>query len=128
MSQETVSEVAEINYRRRPRQRYSTEFKRGAVEQTLLPGASVSAIALSLDLNTNVLWRWRRQYEAGQLGSCEGQFLPVDLTCQAEAHSLEPKTSATFGDRIEVLIGKASVIVKGRPDAIALRRVFEALQ
>ncbi len=48
MSEELEQQTPTVNFRRLPRQRYSAKFKREAVEQTLLPGASVAAIALNL--------------------------------------------------------------------------------
>jgi len=38
------------------------EFKRDLVERCLQPGASVSGIALDSGINTNVLFRWRREH------------------------------------------------------------------
>ena len=128
MSEELAQQTPTVNFRRLPRQRYSAKFKREAVEQTLHPGASLAAIALNLGLNSNVLWRWRREFEAGQLGGQEsGSFIPVQLSVDPspEASTLRP---GTFGDRIEIHLGGARVVVQGRPDAIALRRVMEALR
>ena len=42
--------------------RYSREFKRLVVKETLVPGASVSAVALRHRLNTNMVFTWRRWY------------------------------------------------------------------
>ena len=44
------------------RRRFSAEFKQGVVEETLVPGASVAAIALRHRLNANLLFKWRRRY------------------------------------------------------------------
>ena len=42
----------------RKRRTYAKQFKAEVVAQCLLPGASVSAIALSHDINANVVRRW----------------------------------------------------------------------
>ena len=128
MSEELAQQTPSVNFRRLPRQRYSAKFKREAVEQTLLPGASVAAIALNLGLNSNVLWRWRREFEAGQIGGQEsGSLMPVHLSVDPNPEANMPRPG-TFGDRIEIHLGGARVVVQGRPDAIALRRVMEALR
>lgn len=51
------------------RPNFPMEFKRGVVEQTFEPGASVSLIARRSDINTNLLFKWRRQYLAGSFGA-----------------------------------------------------------
>ncbi|WP_415873136.1 transposase [Burkholderia ubonensis] len=52
------------------------------VEQTFEPDASVSLVARCNDINTNLLFRWRRQYLEGAFGpprrehprdACEGR-------------------------------------------------------
>lgn len=43
------------------RRKFSTEFKREAVELTRRPQASVSQVAQELGVNANVLSRWRRE-------------------------------------------------------------------
>src|SRR5881628_996415 len=52
----------EIRGRRRYR---TTEERRQIVEETLKPGASVSQVARTYDVNTNLVFTWRRQYRQG---------------------------------------------------------------
>ncbi|WP_413541085.1 transposase [Burkholderia gladioli] len=47
---------------------FADELKRALVEQTFEPGASVSLVARRNDVNTNLLFRWRRQYLEGAFG------------------------------------------------------------
>jgi transposase len=49
------------------RRDYSLEFKLKIVRETLMPGASVSIVARRHDLNSNMLFRWRREYKNGEL-------------------------------------------------------------
>lgn len=51
---------------KRKRIQYTTEFKRGAVELTLVEGNSVSDVAKDLDIHPVMLGRWRREYLADQ--------------------------------------------------------------
>ena len=50
------------------RPNFADEFKRALVEQTFEPGASVSLVARRNDVNTNLLFRWRRRYLDGAFG------------------------------------------------------------
>ena len=43
------------------RRQYSEASKRRMVAETQLPGASVSTVARRYDVNSNQLFRWRRQ-------------------------------------------------------------------
>src|SRR5262252_1987944 len=43
------------------RRKYSEELKRQMVAETEVPGASVSIVARRHDVNSNQLFRWRRQ-------------------------------------------------------------------
>lgn len=45
------------------RRKFSPEFKRGAVEQACQPGVSCAQIARELGINSNQLYRWKRQVE-----------------------------------------------------------------
>src|SRR6202023_2695559 len=53
-------------------------FKRQLVAETLEPGASVSIVARRHDLNTNQLFKWRRE------------LLPKEATAAAEANPMLP--------------------------------------
>jgi transposase len=59
--------------------------KREIVEKTLVPGASVATIARQHDLNANMLFRWRREYQRGEFGPAPKQcrsspdFVPVGV-------------------------------------------------
>jgi transposase-like protein len=51
----------------RTRRFRSKQERRQIVEETLKPGASVSLVARAHDVNTNQVFKWRRQYHQGQL-------------------------------------------------------------
>jgi transposase len=63
------------------RRRFSEEFRRGLVQKTLVPGASVAKIALEHRLNANLLFKWRRRYlrELARLRDDAPKLLPVKL-------------------------------------------------
>lgn len=51
-----------------PSESYSLALKREIVEETLKGVESVSVIARRYDVNANMVFRWRRLYEKGELG------------------------------------------------------------
>jgi transposase len=50
------------------RPNFPREFKRELVEQTFDPGVSVSLVARRNDINTDLLFRWRRSISRAHLG------------------------------------------------------------
>jgi transposase len=51
----------------RTRRCRSKQERRQIVEETMKPGASVSLVARAHDVNTNQVFKWRKQYHQGQL-------------------------------------------------------------
>jgi transposase len=69
---------------RRGRRRWTAEEKRQIVEETTVPGSSVSVVARRYDINANLLFKWKRQDEAGQLGrppapAETSEFVPIGV-------------------------------------------------
>ena len=112
------------------------DFKRRLAALACQPDVSVSKIALEHGLNTNLVFRWRRQYRAGYFGPCESaieamsgsdsktvKLLPVinaDL-----ARKPKPKTRSVAV--IEIVLPEATVRLCGDVDAAALRTVLDCL-
>jgi transposase len=46
---------------------YAVELKRRIVEETFVPGASVSIVARRHDVNANLVFDWRKKYRQGTL-------------------------------------------------------------
>src|ERR1700683_5033079 len=66
------------------------EEKRRIVEETLADGASVALVARAHGVNANLLFNWRRLYQAGRLGGCDrANLLPVKVT----GESSPPRTA-----------------------------------
>jgi transposase len=109
---------------RRRRRAWSLEEKRRIVAESLEPGSSASLVARRHDVNTNMLFTWRRQLGAGDV--TPGQpvtFVPAEITAGASAGPC-PR-----GDgRIEIVLrGGARVIVGMDVDEAALARVIKVL-
>ena len=60
------------------RRKFSPEFKRGAVEQACQPGVSCAQVARELGINSNMLYRWRRQIGKEGLLAFGGSGNPRD--------------------------------------------------
>jgi transposase len=129
--------------------------RRGIVEETLAPGASVSKIARAHGVNANQLFGWRKMYHEGRLSDanprrrpqsnasqrsnrCEAdtvavRLLPVTVTAEIEPTSdsvVIPDKQAINDARlgtIELTLAKARVRITGAVDAAALRTILESL-
>jgi transposase len=60
------------------RRQYSEASKRQIVAETQLPGASVSTVARRHDVNSNQLFRWRRQ-PLPKAAVDSGAMVPVEI-------------------------------------------------
>ena len=96
------------------RAHFSNEFKRGLVEQSFEPGASVGLIARSNAINAKLLFKWRRHYLAGDYGvprlsqsaapkrkPAVPSLLPVDIIAQTAEPA--PPITADAGASLESL-------------------------
>ena len=120
----------------RTRRLHDRAFKDDLVAQSLVPGASVSAIALKGGINANLLFKWRSdQVRAASEAAAPSaaMLLPVcvipDVT-PASASSL-PGAAANRGARpgvIELEIAGAQLRLRGTVDETMLSSVLRALR
>jgi len=109
---------------RRTRRRYSVQFRRDVVEQTLAPGVSIAAIALEHRLNTNLLFKWRRDHLRELAGAIDApKMLPV--TIEKAPGKAEGGTRSVGVIEIEMSAGR--IRLKGSVDADSLRTVLELM-
>jgi transposase len=113
---------------------FSEAHKRTVVEKCLAPGASVSAVALAHRFNTNLMRKWIAKYQAARaLARPAGTLVPVSVIDAPRKSTKKPKRGA--GKRlpqlpsgwIEIEVGAARVVVRGKVEAGELRVVLEAL-
>jgi transposase len=100
--------------------------RRAIVEETLVPGASVSRVARRHDVNANQVFRWRKLYSEGQLGTTTN-FLAVKI---ANERSLEARKEDDLLPRsgtMEIQLSKGTLRIVGSVDVMALRAVIECL-
>lgn len=117
-------------------------FKRRLAVAACRPGISVAKLALEHGVNTNLLFKWRREYRAGKFGAPD----PVDAAPQsapdfavaAAGHEaavtlLPVCTPSSQSDAvvalpsIEVVFACATVRIAGVPELAALRAVLACL-
>ncbi|MDO9025220.1 IS66-like element accessory protein TnpA [Zwartia sp.] len=128
-----MTDFSELPFRKRPRQHYTLEFKRQAVEQTLKHNASAASVALTHGMNANLLLRWRREYLSGKFGAInQTNFIPVKVSTVVDAQVIRKESCSVSQDAqtgsIEILFDQIKLRIQGRPDAHTLRTVIESLR
>src|SRR5829696_3751682 len=111
---------------RRRRRFWSAEEKRQMVSETLAPGASVSVVARRHDVNSNLLFTWRRQIgaAAGVAGEAV-TFVPAVIGA-GSAPSISPASGVA--GRMEIVLAEGHRIIADKDvDAAALARVVKVL-
>jgi transposase len=108
------------------------EQKRRIVEETLAEGASVAQIARMHGVNANLVFTWRRQYQAGQLrGRGENKLLPVRITAGDTPRPItagHPSVNASSVSTISIQLWDVHVRVEGSADPELVRVVLECLR
>lgn len=122
------------------RRRWTPEEKALILTESLLPGASVAAVARRHNVNRGLLTTWRREaMRAGDDG--ESTFVPLRLGEERAAPShaelpgsapvaMRPEVApdaesrTTTAGTIEVELGRARVRIQGTVDGDALRQVL----
>lgn len=115
-----------------PRRRRSAAERRWIVEETLAAGSSVARVALKHGVNANQVFKWRRLYEAGRLGSAPVravQLLPVQVSEQSRVASESVAAAVTSSGTIHIeLPGAVRVSLEGTVDVAMVRAVLASLR
>jgi transposase len=109
--------------RRVKRRIWSEALKREIVAAAAAPGASVSIVARRYDVNTNLVFTWRKLYGADAAPAPTPQLVPVMV--MPEQPTTKPVTPPT--DIIEIELAGARLRVGSGVKAAALRLVLDAL-
>jgi transposase len=105
------------------RRQYSEALKRQMVAETQVPGASVSIVARGHDVNSNQLFRWRRQLLPKTMIE-SGAMVPVEIAPDGS----RPRRTDREGV-IEIAFGcGARVRLRGEISSETLRQVIELLR
>jgi transposase len=132
--------------------RYSPAFKRKVVKESLVPGASVSVVARRHDINSNIVFRWRKEFREAEhdrevqskKGLADAGFVEVDLVGDASGVRLLPAPQKPGGESVKAAgpaadgktpglieietAGGVKLRLSGRVDDRALRRVLAAIR
>ena len=129
-----------------PRRQHDRAFKADLVEQCLVPGASVAAVALAGGINANLLFKWRRDHLRSQqlsrsAASSSAVLVPVQIAAgmDVEAGNLQPSPASTAlavapqraarnTGIIELDIAGAVLRLRGPVDEASLCSVLRALR
>ena len=85
------------------RRDYQRWFKLQIVRECMVPGASVSLVGRKHNINTNVIFRWRAEYERGELAPGTPQvvvdsFIPVGVIGKDGRAGEGGRAAAAIGD------------------------------
>jgi transposase len=126
--------VEPLRVSRNGRRFFSEAHKRAVVEKCLVPGASVSAVALAHGFNTNLVRKWIIKHQAARaLARSAGALVPVSVieapatSRRASRRGVGKRVPEAASGWIEIEIGAARVILRGKVEAGQLRVVFDAL-
>lgn len=126
----STTEIMDTSLRAKRRHKVWPEaLKREIVAACLVPGASVSVVARQYDVNTNMVFTWRKLY-GGVPETVAPQLLPVVVTPDLPA-AAPPASSAGLHSAglIEIeLPGGYRVRIGSNIKAAALRVVLDALE
>jgi transposase len=120
---EQVSTTGLVDTKQPKRRQYSEALKRQMVAETQAPGASVSIVARRHDVNSNQLFRWRRQL-LPKAAVENGAMVPVEIAADVD----RPRRPDRDGI-IEVTFGcGARLRLRGEVSSETLRQVIELLR
>jgi transposase len=100
--------------------------RRAIVEETLVPGASVSRVARKHDVNANQVFRWRKLYHEGRLGTTSN-FLPVRVANEQRGEAVNGSGCIAQPGTMEIKLARGTLRIVGNVDVMALRTVIESL-
>lgn len=125
---DTSDQAAPIRKQRVKHQRRPIQERRAIVEETLLPGASVSRVARRHDVNANQVFHWRKLYREGQLGSdVAAQLLPVKVANDRSSEAVPEENVLARSGTLEIKLSKGTLRIAGTVDMAALRVAIECL-
>jgi transposase len=124
----STTEIMDTSLRVKRRHRSWPEaLKREIVAASLVPGASVSVVARRYDVNTNLVFTWRKQF--GEAPAPAPQLVPVVVTADQPLAATGAAGSALSEGMIEIELPRGyRVRVGGGVKLANLRLVLDALE
>ena len=126
---DTILDATAPTRRTGRRPNFPLEFKRQVVEATFQPGTSVSLIAREHDVNANLVFRWRQQYQEGAFGPVDqsATLLPVQVIEAPMELSQVVQPQPACHSEIVVEVGKAKLRITGTPDPQTVQLILQQL-
>jgi len=113
------------------RKLYTLEEKLQVVRESLAPGNSVSRVARRYDINTNLAFTWRRQYQDGELTAPSSALvpalLPVEVTAKRKRTAVASAPAEPERGIIEIDLCGVSIRIHGSADSKVLAQVLSVL-
>ncbi len=122
--------ASELSSGHRVRRWRSVSEKRQIVQLTLEPGASVAEVARAHGVNANQVFKWRREFERGELADTCAALIPVTVTGSSKSTNdaeQAPPVSCQGAIHIE-LEGRAVISVESGADPSLVRLILESLR
>lgn len=119
--------------KRPARRRFSNQFKLQIVMQSMEPGASLSALALANGLNSNQVFKWRREYlqrQGNGRAATTTELLPVVVMADEDASlsASAPRPAATHTGHIEITLRHGQIRIEGAVDSDVLRTLVQSMR
>lgn len=126
----STTEIMDTSLRVKRRHRSWPEaLKREIVAASLVPGASVSLVARRYDVNTNLVFTWRKQFGEAPAAAPAPQLVPVVVTTDQPLSEPGAGASTSLEGVIEIELPRGyRVRVGGQFKGAALRLVLDALE
>ena len=125
---DTSDQTPQIRVQRTKHRRRTIQERRAIVEETLLPGASVSRVARRHDVNANQVFYWRKLYREGQLGKrTDAQLVPVKVANDRCVKAVKEDDFLPRSGTLEIKLLKGTLRVAGNVDVVVLRTAIECL-
>ena len=124
---DTQDQVLQVRAPRK--QRRTIKERREIVQETLVPGTSVSRVARRHDVNANQVFYWRKLYGEGRLGAgaAAASLLPVKVSEEQPGTAAKWDSPALRSGTMEIKVSKGTIRIAGSVDVVALRTVLECL-
>ncbi len=109
----------ELNWRNKPRRTFTPEQRLAMVHQAQAPGVSVAEVAQRNRVNTNLLFKWKRQHERGLLPAPKNAvaLVPVNVVkkpLRRVRRAKAPRVKATpAAGMIEIELAGARIYLHG---------------
>jgi transposase len=113
---------------RKGRPNYPIEFKRRLAQAASEATVSVSRLAREHGVNANMVFRWRREHQAGLLGhnaADQAALVPVVVTDMPKPSAAQ---SACSSGCIEIAFADVVVRIEGAADSATVRAVLQGLR